>query len=63
MYSTVKVAALCAQLFAQQQERLDDYNRFAMYSHETPMADVIVSPIAVSARRAQRTYERACVNR
>lgn len=63
MVSTLKVAALCAQLFAQQQERLDQYNRFAVYSSEIPMAVVNLSPVAVSARRAQLAYERACINR
>lgn len=63
MYSTLKIAALCAHLFAVQQERLDDYNHFAMYSSETPMAVVVLSPIAASARRAQHIYERTCIDR
>ena len=63
MYSTLQVAALCAQLFAQQQERLDAYNRFAMYSSETPMSVVTLSPIAASARHAQQAYHRTCLDR
>lgn len=60
MYTTAKIAALCAHLLAHQQAHQEVFNRFAFYSRDMPMYVVKLSPVAVNARNAQLQYEKYC---